>query len=149
MGAQSQVARDGILGFGTQLQMDLPGRGYVTLAGVKDLDGPELGTEDVKVTHQESPDATHEYIPGLKEGGAVTFDVIYLPSDPAHNNTPGGLAYEWRNREVRNWRLIWPDAGGTTWSFAGYVNGFKPAAPLEDHLAASVSIKLAAAPTLA
>lgn len=149
MGAQSQVARDAILGFGTLLEMRLPGGEYTALAGVKDLDGPELAVEDVKVTHQESPSATHEYIPGLKEGGAVSFDVVYVPESAAHGNQPGGLAYEFANREIRDWRITWPNTAGTQWTFRGYVNGFKPAAPLEDHLAASVSIKLAAAPTLA
>lgn len=132
MGAQSQVAEDSLLGFGTLLQMQRDGGSYVTLAGVMDIDGPELATYDVAVTHQESPGATKEYRPGLKEGGAVSFDVVYLPGGPAHGNSEGGLAYEYAHRNVRNWRICWPDgdcATGTMWSFAGYINGFPPPQP--------------------
>lgn len=149
MGDQSAVARDSMLGFGTLLQVNLPGTGWTTLAGVMDLDGPELSTEEVKVTHQESPDATHEYLPGLKDGGSISFDVVYIPGSPAHGNAPGGLAYEWRTRQVRDWRIVWPDSSSTTWSIRGFLTGFKPAAPLEDRLSASISIRVAAAPTLA
>ena len=146
---QSQVARDAMLGFGSRLQMRLPGGEWTTLAGVQDLTGPELSTEDVQVTHQESPDAHHEHIPGLRDSGTVTCDVVYTPQSPAHGNQPGGLAYEWRSRTVRDWRIVWPDSGGTTWTFRGYVSGFSPSAPLAEALTASVTIRIAAAPTLA
>ena len=152
MPAQSEVARDSLLGFGTRLEVEDTAGQWRTLAGVMDIDGPELATDDVEVTHQESPGATKEYRPGLKEGGAVTFDVVFLPGGTAHGTGDLGLAGLYASRAVRQWRLVWPtadgDRGGVQWSFCGFINAFKPAAPLADKLSASVSIKVSGTPTL-
>lgn len=60
-----------------------------------------------------------------------------------------GLLYEWRTRQVRDWRIVWPTRPGTQWQFRGYLSAFKPSAPLADKLTASITIRVAAAPTLA
>lgn len=149
MADQSPVARDAMLGFGTLLQRQEENGTWTTLAGVMDLDGPDMSAEAVKVTHQESPSATHEYLPGLIEPGTISTTLVYLPGGTAHGAAPGGLAHDFRSRAIRDWRIVWPDAGDTTWSFRGFVTALKPAAPLEDRLTLDVTIQLAAAPTLA
>lgn len=163
MGNQSQVAEDAILGFGTLLQLSTDGgTNYVTVAGVMDIEGPELATDDVEVTHQESPGETKEYIPGLLDGGTVSCDVVYLPGSPSDPPSPTGrgvhaghaadapgLVHEWRTRQIRDWRIIWPTTPGVEWRFKGYLSAFKPSGPMADKLTASITIRVAAAPTLA
>jgi len=54
-----------------------------------------------------------------------------------------------KNRTKRNFQLVFPDVGATTWAFAAYVTGFEPSAPVDDLLGASVTLKITGQPTLA
>jgi hypothetical protein len=119
---------------------------FETIAEVTSINPPEMQSEDVKVSHMESPGGYHEYIPGMREAGEVSFDINFLPANPTHNGTTG-LAGDHRNRTVRNWRIDLA-GGGAFWLFAGYVKSFKVAIPVDDKVSASVSIKVTGEPIL-
>lgn len=120
---------------------------FTTIGEVGNISGPGLSTGVIDVTNHSSPDYTQEILAGLKSAGEVTFSINYIPTHATHNATTG-LIRDWKNRTKRNFQLVWPDAGGTTWSFAAYVTGFQPTAPVEDKLAADVTLTIAGAPTL-
>jgi hypothetical protein len=75
---------------------------------------------------------------------------VYDPVADSHDATAAsGLAYSLKNRLKRYFSITFPDAGGTAWSFPGYVTGFEPSEPVDGALTASVTIKIDAVPTLA
>jgi hypothetical protein len=90
-----------------------------------------------------------EFIKDLKDGGDVTFDINYNPTDPTHNAATGLLSDFANNTTVDTWALQFPDVAATTWTFPGILTGFQAGAPHDGKLTASVTIKVAGKPTLA
>ena len=141
-----------ILGKGIQFQVGA-GAGpdvFATVAEVMDISGPGMSRAAIDVTTQDSAGKWREFIKGLKDPGEVTFDIKYVPTAATHKNAAQGLLAELDDDSttLRNFKLIFPDSGSTTWSFSGFVSGFEPSAPVENELTASVTIQLSGAPTL-
>lgn len=138
-----------IAAYGTLLKMGDGGgpEVFTTVAEVTDISGPGLSLDTVDVTSHDSTDAWREFIATLKDAGEVTFDINYVPTNATHGATTGLLkALDMRTK--KNWRLVFPDTGATTWNFSGFVTGFEPGEPVDDALTASVTIKLTGEPTL-
>jgi len=143
------AASNSILGFGTQFQMGDGGgtEVFTTVAEVRDMTGPGLSMDTSEVTHHQSPGAWKEFVAGLLDAGEVSFDIGYVPTGATHNASTG-LVRDMKNRTKRNFKVIFPDVGATTWAFAGFVTGFEPGEPVNDSLTASVTIKVTGQPTL-
>ena len=119
---------------------------FETIAEVTNINPPQMESEDIKVSHMESPGGYHEYIPGMREAGEVSFEINFLPGNATHNGTTG-LAADHRTRVVRNWKIELA-GGGAVWTFPGYVKTFNVAIPVDDKVSASVSIKVTGEPLL-
>ena len=138
-------------GFGTLLKIGdgaTPTETFTTIAQVLNIGGPALSQDAIDVTHHSSTGGWREFVGGLLDGGEVTFDINYDPDAATHNATTG-LINDMENRTKRNFQLVFPDTGPTTWSFTALVAGFEPSAPIDDKLAASVTLKVSGQPTLA
>jgi predicted secreted protein len=116
---------------------------FTTIAEVKDITGPgvALGTEDVS-SHDSG--AWREYIPTLKEGGEVTFDINYFS-----HTTQDNMWTDFDNRTKRNFQLVLPTSPAETWSFSAYVTSFEPSAPVEGALTAALTLQITGAITKA
>jgi predicted secreted protein len=135
----------GINGFGTELQRGdgtTPTEVFTALANVTNIGGPGLSRETIDVTAHDSPDAWMEFRGGLKDGGEVSVDINY---DPAEHDV---LVADFEDEDPRNYQLVFPDTGATTWTFAAILTGFEPEAPYDDKLAASLTFKVTGKPTL-
>ena len=122
---------------------------FTTLAEVQDISGPSLSMETVDATSHDSPSGWDEVIAGLKSGGEVTFDIQYIPSNATHKKAAGGILGDFDDRTKRNFQIVFPDSGTTTWSFTAFVTAFEPAMPIKDKILASLTLKITGAPTLA
>ncbi|WTW96606.1 phage tail tube protein [Streptomycetaceae bacterium NBC_01309] len=134
----------GIDGFGTQFARG-DGAGpevFTALANVTNISGPGLSRETIDVTAHDSPNQWMQFLGGLKDAGEVSVDVNY---DPAEHDT---LIADFDDEEPRNYRVVFPDTGTTTWEFAGIMTGFEPDAPYDDKLTASLTFKVTGPPTL-
>jgi hypothetical protein len=120
---------------------------FETIAEVTSITPPQMESDDIEVTHMESPGGYKEYIPGLREAGEVSFEVNFLPAHPTHNGTTG-LAADHRNRTIRNWRIELA-GGGAVWTFPGYVKTFNVSIPVDDKVPAAVTLKVTGEPILA
>ncbi len=140
----------GISAFGTLLKIGDGGdpETFTTIAEVSNISGPGLSLDTIDVTHHSSTAGWREFVGGLLDAGEVSFDINYLPTDATHDASTG-LIKDMTDRTVRNFQLVFPDASNTTWSFSALVTGFEPSEPIDDKLAASVSLKLTGQPTLA
>lgn len=139
----------GISAFGTLLQIGDGGgtESFTTIADVKDISGPGFTLDTKETTTHSSSGGWREFAPGLKDGGEVTMDINFQPTNATHSYSTG-LVKDFNNRTLRNFRIVFPDAGTTTWTFAAYVTNFEPNAPVDDFLGASVTLKISGAPTL-
>lgn len=120
---------------------------FTTIAEVTNITGPGLALDTIDVTNMSSPNAWREFIAGLLDAGEVSFDINYLPGNATHN-AGTGLVRDLKNRTKRNFQLVMPSSPTTTWNFSAYVTGFEPDFPVEDKIAASVTLKLTGEPTL-
>lgn len=135
--------------FGTLLKVGDGGgpEAFTTLAEVTSISGPALSMDTIDVTHMESPDDFREMIPSFKSGGEVTVELNFLPANATQDATTGILA-DFNSRTLRNFQIVWTDAGNTTWAFSAYVTGFEPSAPVDDKLSASMTLTISGNPTL-
>ncbi len=120
---------------------------FTTIAEVKDIEGPELELEAKDVTSHDS-NGWREFIGTLLTGGEVSFDLNFIPTHATHSYS-AGLIKDLVNRTKRNFKLVFPDGGSTTWTFAALVVGVKPSGPVEDELSAEVTLQVTGQPTLA
>jgi len=139
-----------ISAFGTLLKIGDGGspETFTTIAEVTDISGPSLSADTIDVTNHNSAGGYREFIQGLKDAGEVTFTINFIPTESTHNAATG-LLKDYEDGTLRNFQLVFPDAGNTTWSFAAVVTGFEPAEPIDDKLAADVTLKISGQPTLA
>ncbi len=121
---------------------------FTAIAELFNLSGPSLGLDTVETTHTQSTSAYRERIAGLLDAGEVSAEVNFLPAD-ATQTEAAGILLDMKNRTLRNWEIIWTDAGPTTWTIAAFVTSFEPSAPIEDRMTASITLTLSGKPTLA
>lgn len=141
----------GISAFGTLLKIGdggSPTESFTIIAEVTNIGGPSLSLDQIEITHHSSTGGWKEFIGGLLDGGEVSFDINYDPVGATHDATTGLIA-DIVARTKRNFQLVFPDTGNTTWSFTALVTKFEPSEPVGDKLAASVTLKVSGQPTLA
>lgn len=137
--------------FGTLLKIGdgaTPTEGFTTIAEVLDISGPALKANTEDVTSHSSTGGWEESIPTTLAAGEVTFDVNFIPTTATQSQT-SGLLRDLKNKTKRNFQLVFPDTGSTTWPFAAYVTGFEPKAPVKGKLSAAVTLMITGQPTLA
>jgi len=140
--------------FGTALKWD-PNGGtvYVAIGQVKDISGPALARGDVDVTDHDSTLGYREFLPGLTDGGAMTFTIGFDSQNTAHLQGVGtGLLgdFEQDGCTLSTMEMTNVDCAGTlVWTSAVYVNAFTFNAPVEGELTADIGLKISGKPTLA
>jgi len=141
----------GIAAFGTLLKIGDGGNGgesFTTVAEVTEISGPALSLDTEDGTHHGSTAGWEEAIPTILRSGTVTFTIQYDPVGATHDASTG-LIKDMTDKTLRNFQLVFPDAGTTTWSFSAYVVGFEPGMPHDGKFTASCELKPSGQPTLA
>lgn len=52
---------------------------FTTLNGVQVVNLPVIETDEIEVTHMQSPAGQREFVSGLKDNGSVTVDMLWEP----------------------------------------------------------------------
>lgn len=113
-------------------------KGSTATAEVTNITGPGMSRNMIDATHLTSPDQVKEYIAGLIDGGQVTLDLNWLPTDA----TQLAFLTDFLAGTTQSYSIVWSDAGPTTWAFSGKVQAISPTAPKDDRLSATVTIQL-------
>jgi hypothetical protein len=110
---------------------------FATIGELKDIEGLGIARE----THDASVQTSDWMvsIPGLKRLENVTFGINFDPADPTHDHV-SGLIKDADDGTKRNFRIIFPDPGTTTYQFAAYVVSVLPSAPVDGVLTAEVTL---------
>lgn len=135
-------------GFGTQFQRATtltPGTTYETIANVTNIGGPDRSRETIDVTAHDSPGQWMEFIGGLKDGGEISLDINYDPSELTHD-----LDDDFDDDIARNYRVI--ILPGTedehTWQLKGIMTALGDEFPYDDKMARTMTIKVSGKPVL-
>ena len=117
---------------------------FVDVGQVRDISGPSMTQDAVEVTARDT-NKWRAFTPGLRDGGEVTFDLIYDPDLTSHSatNATTGLVNFLLTGTAKTFRLIMSDTN--FFSFSGIVTAFTPESPLEDAMTASCTIKVTGA----
>ena len=140
----------GISAFGTLLKIGDGGspESFTTVAEVSSIGGPTLSLDPIDVTSHDSTGGWRQFVGGLLDGGEVSLEINYDPVGATHDASTGLIA-DMVARTLRNFQLVFPDTGNTTWTFAALITAFEPSEPIDDKLSASVTLKVSGQPTLA
>lgn len=138
------AASNAILGFGAVLKISDGAESptFVKIAEVVTVTWPNITSEDVEVTHHESPDRTREYIQGLKDAGEITATINWIPMDASSDMLLGLLS----SGAKRQMQVI--TTNGYQAQFLGYVKGFESPQDVGSQLQATVTIRVSSAPVL-
>lgn len=120
-----------------------PSEAFTAVAQVRTISGPSMSAETIDVSTHDGA-GYREFVASLLDGGEVTLDIVWDPVAATHTAMHDDL----EARALRNVRIVWPDAGTTTWAFAGQFTGLSPNAPVDGELSASVTFKLSGAITI-
>jgi predicted secreted protein len=134
----------GLDAFGIKLQRGdgvTPTEGFVAIANVTSVKGPEIERETYDVTAHDSPNGWREFIGGLKDGGEVSVEVNYDP----RSHDP--LVSDFDDPTPRNYKMLFPGTLGS-WAFAAILSGFSQEAPVDDKLSAELTFKVSGKPTI-
>lgn len=123
------------LGFGLLIKM-LTSTGpdvYTTLGQMRDIKPSGSSVDMVDATHNESPDATEEVIPGLIKTGDTSFTIHYDPTSSTMAIIQAAL------RVKKTFREVYSD--GRYVQYDGYFTSVEPDTPTEDKCVAAVTLK--------
>lgn len=144
-------ASNAVSAFGTLVKIGdgaTPTEGFTTIAELRKVSGPKLKLETIDVTVHNTAEPWRQFIGGLLDGGEVTLDLNFIPTDGTHNYS-AGLLSDMVNRVQRNFQIEFPDSGNTTWTFTALVTAFDMNSEPSSVLQATVTLKLSGSPTLA
>lgn len=135
------MASSAISGFGTLVKIGDGGspEAFTTIAELKNIKLPGVKNTIVEVTSHSSPGGIKERLAVLGEITEMSFDLNFIPTGATHSYT-SGLLKDALNRTKRNFKVVLPDGGGTTWQGAAYVEEFTPEAPVDGVLKASIKL---------
>lgn len=120
---------------------------FTEVAYVSNISGPSLALDTEDVTTHDQASAFEEVVATILRTGDITLDLFYDPDEGTHDATTG-LLTDYEAKTLRNFQIRFPSTGKVQWSFAAYVTGFNPGAPVGGALTASVSLKISGVPTL-
>lgn len=133
------MASQAVSAFGTIITLD-----GLAIAEVKSISGPTQKADQIDVTSHSSVGAYREFIPSFIDPGELTFDILWVPADPSHDETTGLLA-AFRGRVRHDFTLVFPTSPVATWTFEGSVIGFQISAPIDNALTAGITVKVSGA----
>jgi len=119
---------------------------YDTIANVTTIGGPERTRETIDVTDHNSAGGWMEFIGGLKNGGEISLDLNYDPTEATHD-----LDDDFDDAVPRSYRIVLlPDtADEHTWQISGIMTNVGDEFPYDDKMGRSVTIKVSGKPVLA
>lgn len=112
------------------------------VAELTSIGGPRISVDTIDVTSHDSSGKFREFVAGIGDGGEVSLEGMLYSG-----NTLGQVALvnDMLSRTLREMIITFPD--GTTFTCNAIVTGFEPAAPFEDKLSFSATVKLSGLPS--
>lgn len=139
-----------ILGKGAVLQMsDSTLTAFSSVAELRSVPFPQLQGDRLDVTTHDSPGFVRQFVSGLDDLPAATFDINWLPGNATHDESTGLLALQ-RSKAVRVFKVTLPTAVSPTkvFTFSAQVLQFNPTVPVDNVMQAQIQLQPSAAPTI-
>jgi hypothetical protein len=140
----------GIAAYGTLLKIGDGGspETFSTVAEVVQIDWSGMKATLADITNHGSVSAFKEIVPTTVDPGQIKLTVNFLPTAITQAYTTG-LLRDLTQRNKRNFQLVFPNVGNTTWGVAGYVSQLDIKGPVEGKLQADFVIDISGFPAFA
>lgn len=141
------MADTAFIGYGSTFERGVgsPTPVWTELARVTEINAPSLSRETADVTHLKSTDRYREFIGAMRDGGEVSFTLIYNPANTTHQS----LMTDFEGNVAVDYRITFSDDDAYRWTFQGFITGLETPIAMEDKVSQSVTIKITGKPTLA
>jgi len=116
---------------------------FTEVANVTSISGPSISRDTYDVTAHDSTGGYREFIGGLRDGGEVSFDLNFDPSEATHQTLIGYLG----DSVARDYQVTLPD-DAATFEFSAFLTGWEVGLPIDDKITASVTFKITGKPSL-
>jgi Lambda phage tail tube protein, TTP len=121
---------------------------YTLVTNDSDLTGLSMSATIVDVTSHSSPAAPwRQKIPTLLDPGDLQFKLFFLPGDSGHQQLLDFFATRGQTDGPSpgagfpiDWKLVFPDTNGTTWTFQGFITKFSTSNPVAGVIEAQIVI---------
>jgi predicted secreted protein len=130
-------------GVGATFEVD-SGGGFVYVADLVSIGGPELAVEQVEATSLDSTGGYKEYIPGALDGGTVSLTLNFT-NDTAQRTLRAMLG----SIDVADFRIILPTSPLARYTFAGSLTSWSQATEANAPMTAELGFKTSGAVTFA
>jgi predicted secreted protein len=120
-------------------------KGINVIAEIEEITGIDIKGETIDVTTLSSTNGYKEFILGFKDAGEVQIKGNFYPGDA---NGQKAMYTALTAGTVDSYTITFPTAMGATWTFDGYVTGFKTGATVNDTVTFDATVKLSGEPVL-
>lgn len=110
---------------------------WTQLLGLEDVTFPNSQTDEIEVTHMQSPNRTKEFMAGLNDNGEVSFSVHWIPGGPQDTVVMGIKA----SGEIIQVEFTAAN-GGEPEIYAGFVKGYERMAPVNGAMKATILVRV-------
>lgn len=133
-------ATDALLGHGTRIKFRTQtGPDVFTTVGKQSKIKTPFGisVNSIDATHEESDGAWKEFIPGLKDGGSIEFEIHYVPGGQGETLLMAGIG------TTQVVRTVFPS--GAYAQYSAFLTDFTPDSPIDGKMVAGVKVKVTGA----
>lgn len=126
------------IGWDAEFWLDNSSGTLTQIAEVTAVTPPNPTTDQIEVTHFQSPHRRREYVAGLIEDGEGTFEMNLVPGSASDILLREAL----NSGTVREYRIILPNAS-TGWQIDGtcVVVGYERNIPIDDRMTATLTVR--------
>jgi len=116
--------------------------GFTLIPGIRTITGPSMSADVIDITSHDTPGGFRDKMQGLKDWGMLSFELLWDPGAAKHQQ----LFDDYVAGTVRHYQLTYPDVGGTTLSFSGFVANNPTSAPFDGALTKTAEIVIMGSP---
>lgn len=117
---------------------------WTPIATVLDVKPPKVKADDIETTVLDSPNEFKEWVPGYADGGEFEASIRF-------DKTQMAALYALFRQQI-SYQIQYPDgtlpppSGGSTWGFAGYMNGVSNEVEKGKIVTADITVKVQSKP---
>ena len=115
---------------------------FTAVAGIVSISGPELSVEEIDATSLDSTGGYKESIPGMKDGGTVSFTMHF-----SNNAAQRALRAKLGATSTSVYRIVLPTSPECRITFDANLTSWSQTTEANAPMTADVSLKISGAPT--
>jgi predicted secreted protein len=115
---------------------------FTAVSEVNSIAGPTMTRNFIDVTSLDSTGGYREFITGFRDAGEITLNMNFT------RDGYDAMKDDFESDSSRNYQIVMPDTGETTFEFAALVTSIPLDIPTDDKITATVTLKLSGQVTM-